>query len=421
MILRPYQPEGVDAILAALQRSRSALYVLPTGGGKTVILAELARRMHSFEGWKTLLLVHRRELIHQAVKTMREACPDVTIGIEAAGFPRTPWADLFVGMVQSLVRRDTPYLKPDLVVVDEAHHARAASYEKVLARWPDAFLGGLTATPQRLDGLGLGTHFNEMVLGPTAKTLIEDGYLADVRLVRIPLVNRHAFRKDRHGEYRADDVAKTMTDKTVAAAAEAYMRYAPGRRAIYFGWDRENSKKVCARLRELGVAAEHVDGTDHQTRRDRVMNGLREGALSVVGNCELISEGFDAPGCDCVIVGYPTRSITKWLQMLGRMMRPGPGKTALGLDLGGSSWELGLPQEDREWSLEDGEVKPKKKKRDNLRTCSQCQTAYRTPPCPFCGHWPQSQREGFDEADLELEEATPTKTKNPVRALHVSS
>ena len=168
MPLRDYQKAGVSDLRAAVARSESAVYVLPTGGGKTVVAGDIARRATA-KGSITFFLVHRRELVKQAVDTLLEFCPGVPIGVECPGYPKVPWAPLQVGMVQSVVRR-AHVATPNLVIVDEAHHARAKTWETVFKRWPRAKLVGLTATPQRLDGKGLGEHFAEMVIGRPYRT-----------------------------------------------------------------------------------------------------------------------------------------------------------------------------------------------------------------------------------------------------------
>ena len=160
----------------------------------------------------------------------------------------------------------------------------------MLAWWPHAKRIGLTATPERLDGKGLGEHFADIVHGPEIEDLVDDmGYLAPCRTLRIPSnIDFEGLRKDRHGEYRKDDLSERITDDVVADAVTAYLRYASGRPAIFFGVHRDHSKRVTAGLREVGVRAEHVDGEDHTGRRDRVMNELKTGGLEVVGNCDLI-------------------------------------------------------------------------------------------------------------------------------------
>ena len=385
MPLRDYQQAAVQDLRSAITRSGSAVYVLATGAGKTIVAAEIAR-LAADKGSRTMFLVHRRELVKQAVATLSETCPGMNIGVEAAGWPAMPWAMLQVGMVQSIARRSYS-VDPALVIIDEAHHARAKTWEKVLATWPNAKLIGLTATPQRLDGKGLGEHFAEMVLGPNIPDLVAMGQegLAPCRTLTLPShFQREKMRQDRNGELRRQDVDEQVTDAVIADAVNAYTTYALGKRAIFFGVHTGHSKRVCEGLRERGVRAEHVDGTDPTARRDRIMNELRTGGLDVVGNCDLISEGFDAPACEVIIMGSPTQSVTRYLQQSGRAMRPGIGKTALILDCAGNAHELGLPDEVREWSLDDGEVNEDKAKKKHPRVCAKCYTAFYGRMCPNC-------------------------------------
>ena len=393
--------------------------MLPTGAGKTVVAGEIAR-LASAKGSRTLLLVHRRELVKQSVATLEEACDGLDVGVEAAGWPSMPWAPLQVGMVQSINRRKND-LNPNLVIVDEAHHARAKTWTNVLERWPRAKLIGLTATPERLDGKGLGEHFGTMVLGPSIQQLVENidpatgiPYLAPCRTMTIPVgLSLDGVPKTRHGEYQEKEVSKRITGGVVAKAADAYMQYALGKQAIFFGVHRDHSRRVCAELTQRGVSAEHVDGDDHTSRRDRVMADFKDRRVQVVGNCDLISEGFDAPSCDAILMGSPTRSITRFLQQAGRAMRPGPDKTALILDLAGIVHELGLPDEPREWSLEDGEVRDQRKKRVLPRTCLKCKTAFYGRACPACQY--EEPMAPVQEVETELHDASNMARPKPRR------
>ena len=404
MSLRDYQFQAVDELRDAVNRHHSAVYVLPTGAGKTIVAGEIAR-LAAAKQTQTVLLVHRRELVRQAVDTLAEACPGLTVGVEAAGWPSIPWAILQVGMVQSISRRQFS-IHPGIVMVDEAHHARASTWEKVLQRWPNAKLIGLTATPERLDGKGLDEFFNVMISGPTIPELVDMDFLAPTRTLTLPIALKLAgVRKTKHGEYRQSDLAERVTGAVVAKAADAYLRYAKGRKAIFFGIHIDHSKQVCAALRARGVRAEHVDGTDTMGRRDRVMLEFKSGDVDVVGNCDLISEGYDAPACEAVLLGAPTNSVTRYLQQAGRPMRYLPGKTALALDLAGISHDLGLPDDVREWSLESGELDKRGKANgvERPKVCVKCRTAYRTRQCPMCGY--QAPAAGVAEVETELEEA----------------
>ena len=407
---REYQLRAVGELRQALLDFGSVVYRLPTGGGKTVVAAEIAQKVYANRK-RSLLMVHRRELVKQAIETISEAVPGVSVGVEAAGWPAQPWAMLQVGMVQSLVRRQISF-NPDLIMIDEAHHVRAATWEKVLARWPGVPLIGFTATPERLDGKGLGSHFATMVHGPEIQELVEAGWLAPTRTLRIPSgLSLEGVRQDKHGEYRESDLRERVTDTVIASAVDAYCDYAMGRRAIFFGIHTRHSREVCDGLRARGVRAEHVDGTDSTARRDRIMQLFRTGGIDVVGNVDIISEGFDAPACDVVMLGRATRSVTRFLQAAGRAMRWGPGKTALVLDLVGCTYELGLPDEVRHWSLEDGEIQSKQA--PTTKECPRCFTVFYGRVCPGC-HLALKEPmplPAVAQVRSELVEATPSKRR----------
>ena len=413
---RDYQTQAVDELREAVRRHTSAVYVLPTGGGKTVV-AGLIAQLATARGGQVMLVVHRRELVKQAVETLMKFVPGLALGVEAPGWPSMPWAPLQICMVQSMVRRDhVARMKPTIVIWDEAHHVRASTWEKALAWWPGVPSLGLTATPERLDGKGLGAHFGAMVEGPTIQRLVSDGWLAPCRTLTVPSsLDLSGLTRNKSGEYGAA-IGERITPGVIADAADAYQRYAAGESAIFFGVNRDHSRSVVARLKEMGVKAAHVDGDDHSARRDRIMAEFRDGAIQVVGNCDLISEGFDAPGCSVIMMGSPMRSITRYLQQAGRAMRPGAGKRALVLDLAGNSHELGLPDEPREWTLGDGEVSERRKKKAKPRECPSCHTMFYGQKCTECAY--QSPLAEVEETRTDLVEATgrpETPAKRPNR------
>ena len=406
---RDYQLRAVDELREAIKRHKSAVYVLPTGGGKTVVAGLIAQRVTE-RGGQVMLVVHRRELVKQAVDTLTEFVPGLDMGVEAPGWPSMPWAPLQICMVQSMVRRDhVARMRPTIVIWDEAHHVRAATWERAMSWWPGVPYLGLTATPERLDGKGLGAHFGAMVEGPSIQWLVNNinpstgiSYLAPCRTLTVPSsLDLSGLNRNRSGEYGAA-IGERITPGVIADAADAYTRYAAGQQAIFFGVNRDHSRRVVERLTAMGVKAAHVDGDDHPARRDRIMAEFRDCAIQVVGNCDLISEGFDAPGCSVIMMGSPTRSITRYLQM-NRAQRPGPGKRALILDLAGISHELGLPDEPREWSLEDGEVSERRKKKAKPRECPACHTMYYGRKCPECAY--QSPLAEVEETRTDLVEA----------------
>ena len=231
---RDYQLRAVDELREAVKRHKSAVYVLPTGGGKTVVAGLIAQRVTE-RGGQVMLVVHRRELVKQAADTLTEFVPGLALGVEAPGWPSMPWAPLQICMVQSMVRRDhVARMRPSIVIWDEAHHVRAATWGKAMSWWPGVPSLGLTATPERLDGKGLGAHFGAMVEGPSVKRLVADGWLAPCRTLTVPTsLDLAGLSRNRSGEYGAA-IGQRVTAGVIADAADAYTRYAAGQQANIF-------------------------------------------------------------------------------------------------------------------------------------------------------------------------------------------
>ena len=408
-----YQLDGVTRLRQALRRVRSVLYQLPTGAGKTIVAGCIASRLAD-RGKRALVLVHRRELVRQFAKTLTQAGLGEEYGIIAAGHVETRWSRFQIASVQSLNRRETHWLKPNLVIVDEAHHVKAKTWENVLGRFPSTRVLGLTATPGRLDGKPLGDHFDALIQGPSLAELVERGDLAPMRVLRPEQVLSTAGVRTLAGDWNKKDLDERLTDQVIAAGAAAYRRYGAGKRAIFFAVNRRHSKAVVESLRQDGFRAEHIDAETDPRRRDRVLAEFGEGLIQVVSNVDLISEGFDAPACEVIMMGRPTKSVTMYLQQAGRAMRPGEGRTALLLDLAGNSWDLGLPDEERIWDLtgtRQGAARDKRPVQMRQRCCCECAEVYssRLAACPSCGA--EHVLPKPVEIETELSEAAPSERR----------
>lgn len=385
--LRPYQSRGLDAIRDEFRAGRrSALYVLPTGGGKTVCFSELARRVLA-NGKRVVTLVHRDELVEQVSETLTSF--GVQHGVLAAG-RREYGQAATVASVFTLARALDRLPAPDLLIIDEAHHVTVKStWGKVVAAWPNTLLLGVTATPQRLSGEGLGAVFETMVQGPTVGTLISDGYLADYRLFA-PSRPDTAHLHKRGGDYQQGETAALMNKSTITGNAVAhYRKHADGRPAVAFCVSIRHAEDVAAEFRAAGYRAVSIDGgTDLQLRRMTVRD-FREGRINVLVSCDLISEGFDCPGIHCGILLRPTASLGLYLQQVGRCLRTSPGKDrAILLDHAGNSQRHGLPDDERQWSLGGrGESKAASEPTLSVRTCPQCFAVARAfaSHCKECG------------------------------------
>jgi superfamily II DNA or RNA helicase len=338
---RPYQQEGLDAIVAAeLRGIRRPLLALPTGTGKTVVFAHLIKQRPG----RSIILVHRDELVWQAVDKLQIIAPDLPVGIVKAARDEVRMPCL-VASVQTVSREARlARLTPDFttVVIDEAHHAVAESYRRVLtalrAFEDDGPLTlGVTATPMRGDDVGLEAVFQEIVYQKSILEMIVAGYLCDLRAIQIHLeADFHALHT------RAGDLIEGELDDMLMDAdapeyvTRAYREHALGRKALLFTPTIATAHVMAATLRAAGIAAEALSGETPLDDRQAMLRRLKSGKTQVIANCAVLTEGFDEPSVDCIIVARPTKSPTLYTQMIGRGTRLYPGKEAcLILDLVG--------------------------------------------------------------------------------------
>lgn len=369
--LRPYQHALTDESRAILRAGcRRLLLQLGTGGGKTVLMAHMLAIAAS-KGKRSWFIVHRKELLEQAVQTFVEAA-DIHTGIVGAGYPSDASAPVQVCSVGSLKRRMSALQPPDLLVFDECHHIASASWSAIAAAFPRAHHIGLTATPQRLDGKGLGAYFDRLLLGPTVAELIAGGHLSPYRLFAPGVFDTSALHRVA-GDYNKAEVATAMGASTVVGDAVAtYQRSAEHGRALVFVWSLDASRQLADAFARAGIPAAHVDGETPADERKRAMAAFRAGDLRVLCNCELYGEGLDVPAVDAVFLLRPTASLGLYLQQCGRGLRMAPGKTAVRIfDHVGNWTSHGLPDEDRAWSL-DGTPRKAREPTLSARRCGHC-------------------------------------------------
>jgi superfamily II DNA or RNA helicase len=386
MQLRPYQQQAIADLRLALRSGvRAPLLVAPTGMGKTVIFSAITQAAAS-RGRHVLILVHRRELIRQASAKLNQA--GVTHGIIAAGFKPSDHS-VQVASVQTLARRlERQHWHPDLIVIDEAHHAIAGTWAKVISHWPDSFLLGVTATPIRQDGRGLGAMFSKLVLGPSTADLMAAGYLTPVKIYAPPQVADLSGIRTRAGDYANDQAAAAMTRPTVTGdAISHYQRIAAGQPAIAFCCNVNHATTVCDAFNAAGISAATLLG--NTTDRDALVARFAAGELQVLVTVDVVSEGFDCPGAAVAILLRPTQSEGLYLQQVGRVLRPAPGKAAaIILDHVGNVHRHGFPDDVRPWTLDDARQRTGKggPPAPSVRTCETCFAAFAPQPiCPVCG------------------------------------
>lgn len=406
--LRPYQSNDIAAIRAAYgEANRAVLYVAPTGSGKTVlftfIASELAKR-----GRRAWILVHRQELLTQTSRAL--SAFGVAHGLVSPHYSMDPRAPLQVASVQTLTRRIGALPAPDLIICDEAHHAISPSWLSILNAHPMVKILGVSATPERLDGRGLGQIFNTMVIGPTVSDLTRDGFLAPATVYAPPSMVDMSGVAKRGGDYATGETSARVDKPTIIGNAVAhYSRICPGVPAIAFCASVMHAEHVAAQFRDAGFRAASVDGSMDDRERRGLIDGLSSGRVQVLTSCDLISEGLDIPAVTAAILLRPTHSLALARQQIGRALRPSPGKArAIILDHVGNI-RHGLPTEEIEWTLEGGAARKReaKDKPASVRQCpGPCYACYpaHMKACPECGVAPEVKSRTIDEVAGELVE-----------------
>jgi superfamily II DNA or RNA helicase len=403
--LRPYQQDAIASIRDAYsKRHRSVLFVLPTGGGKTVVFSHIAERAAS-KGNRICILVHRVELLEQASRSL--AGLGVRHGLIAANRSMDLSAPVQVASVATLARRlhRLPADLFQLLVVDEAHHSNAGTWGKVLGHFHRARVLGVTATPCRCDGRGLGEWYSELILGPTAQQLTDGGHLAPARVLAPPGINLQGLRR-RMGDFDLRQAAEMLSSgQAMGSPLSHYRQHLEGQTAIAFCCSVAHAEAVARLFSDHGIPAASIDGTMDAATRRRLLEQLGSGEIRVLTSCALIGEGVDVPSVGGCILLRPTQSLALHLQMIGRCLRPQPGKVAVVLDHVGNCHRHGLPTDEREWTLE-GISRRQREQAPSVRVCPGCFAALKsgTPVCPECGHQFVPERRELEHVEGELQE-----------------
>ena len=398
--LRPRQQAGKEAIRSAFRRgARGVLYVAPWGFGKTYLMASIAADSQR-RGTRIVFVAHRRELVRQISDAL--TAWGVPHGVIAPGLHPTEHS-VQVARVLSLVRRQQRHgLRFDFVFVDEAHHAVGNSgWGLVLQHNASAWYLGVTATPCRLDGRGLGRHvggyFDSMVLGPTPRELVEEGWLVRPTVYQPPPGSMPDMRgvRRRGGDYVTEQLAAAFDRAPLTGDAIAhYRRHCNGQPAMAFTVNVRHAEHVAAQFRASGYRALALSGETPDRERDAMIRGLATGEVQLVASCGVISEGVDVPPVRAAFLLRRTASFSVASQQMGRAMRIWPGKDrALIFDHAGNTVERrlggeghGLPTDDIEWSLDGGAKRASIG--SGVKQCPVCFAA--APPgarkCKECGH-----------------------------------
>lgn len=374
--LRSYQQEQEDEIYRSVKMGhRSIMVESPPRTGKTVLMADIARRATA-KGNRVLFMVHRQEIVQQVVKTFQADGVDMNLTT--------------IGMVQTITRHVDDLDPPQIIFVDEAHHALAETYQRVLRAFPKAYKLLFTATPYRLNGAGFTDIADDLITGKPVSWLIDHQFLAPVDYYAPSQIDASKLRTKRTGDYSEASIKEAMKPKIYGNAVKHYLKLAAGKQAIAYTYNVDSAINLAQAFNSQGITARAVAGSTPKEERREIIEDYRAGKIKIVTNAELFTEGLDLPNVDCVIMLRPTQSLSLYLQFAMRSMNPREGKTATIIDHVGNVERFGLPTDDREWTLEGREKGKTSSSGATIKSVTVCQTCfasfYRTGgTCPYCG------------------------------------
>jgi superfamily II DNA or RNA helicase len=391
--------------------------VLPCGGGKTVVFSEIIRLTiaKSIAG-AALVLAHRRELVFQAARKLKDA--GVDRGIIMRGYPYEPLLRVHVASVSTLHRRgivderiDMP--RATIIIVDEAHHVAAPTWKAILDAYPDAIVLGFTATPERADGRGLGGVFKAMVVGPSTQELIDLGFLVPTKgHVYVPVsISTDGVETGADGDWKPEQLEKRVMP-IIGEIGINKLKFAAGKQAILYFPGVDAALAEAEELTRLGEPTKCVHGDTPPKERDEILAAFERREITNITNCGVFTEGFDPPACECIVLARPTKNFGLYLQMVGRGLRPSPQtgkKFCIVIDHGDCTRRHGYAEDPVTWTLDpDKRAATKRKERrrkeaaDRIAECPGCGELYSPPQCSKCGFKPERRGKALDVIAGEL-------------------
>lgn len=421
--LRDYQLNDVERIRAEYRAgAKSVLHVSPTGSGKTVTFAYITEQAYK-KGKSILILTHRDNLLQQTSQKLKEN--GLKHGIIAAGYPSIRYR-IQVASVQTLVRRLRNWEHFDLVIIDEAAHTAAKSWQKILNHFSNSRFYGCTATPIRFDNHGLGNFFESMVIGPLFEYLVSQGYLSKPKYY-IPQHIDLSDVKKTAGDYNKKDLNFKMDRRFITGnAIEYYSKICDKQPAMAFCVSIEHAEHVAEQFRLAGYISKAIHSKMNYHDIRKIISDLGKGKIHVVTSCEIVGEGTDIPVLKAVILLRPTQSLALNHQQNGRASRPYPGKEcSIHIDHVGNCEMHGLINWPIRWELTKEKFEPKI---SGVKICKICFAAFpaRFRKCPECGAVviSKKKRNSPREKDGELKEINYTelnqkiKEANSLKELH---
>jgi DNA repair protein RadD len=376
LVLRNYQAEALGELQGVYRSGyRRALLVAPTGSGKS----SMVQHMLASTQMTTLILVHRQELLEMVSDSL-----PIRHGIIQPG-KALPADQIVIGMMQTVSRRLAVLPNYQWVISDEAHLAMCPTWESILNHYEKSWHLGMSATPCRLDGKGLGAQYGKIVQGPTISELTTRGFLTPCRCYAPPPSNDAAAVINARSDSLTAQAELLDKAAITGDAIDTYRRLGGGKQGIVFCVNRKHAENVAAQFTMAGFPAVFVDGDMTKTERATRIAAFRARRYLLLVNVDLLTTGFDCPQIEVGIFLRRTDSLALFLQMVGRILRLYPGKdVAVLLDHVGNVLRHGLPAAHREWGLDGGQVRATAA---SLRSCPACYLAHEpTPRCPACGH-----------------------------------
>ena len=356
MELRNYQEQAIADLSQSLGKgNKRVILQAATGSGKTVMASSIVRRAVN-KGNTVLFLAHRRELISQCSNKL--SLFGINHGIIMAGQTNEAWHNVQVASVDTLRARAISSKrmrlpKADIVIIDECHRTLSNTYRKLIDEYEGNVVLGLTATPCRGDGLGLGHVYEDMVCAPTIRHLTDEGHLVDAKYFAPSIPDLHGV-KTIAGDYNKKHLAKKMdTPKLVGDIVTNWLSIAKDKTTVVFASSVQHSINLMESFEKAGVKAGHIDGATPTEERDLTLKQLEDGEITVLCNCLVLTEGWDCPSAEVCVLARPTKSLGLYLQMVGRVLRPMEGKDkATIIDHSGAVYQHGFVDDEFEWDLD---------------------------------------------------------------------
>lgn len=369
-------------------------------------MAEIARRTTKNNN-RVMFLIHRKEVLDQAVKTFKEQGVNPNL--------------LTAGMVQTLTRRVDKLPTPDVILVDEAHHALAKSYQRILSKFPKSIVLLFTATPHRTGRMQLDQIADDIIVGQSIHELTDKGFLAPFRYFQPPDdFDSKLLKRGSTGDFTNESMQEAMSTKIYGHIVKQYKRIADGMQAVVYTYSIDSAVEIARKFNSEGISAIEVDGTTPKEKRDLAVRKFREREIKILVNVNLFTEGVDLPNVDCVIMARPTASLALYLQFSMRCLNPREGKTAIIIDHANNFKTFGYPDDDRDWkqAIKSGKQKNKSLLTDSgisIVTCDYCFAVVKASEvkdgkCPICGK-PIKVHEAKPVSDVDLVEASKERQK----------